>query len=79
MKIYIAGPMSGYEDCNYPAFAQVAAILRNAGYEVVSPAELNDQNTGYAAAMMEGWPKSKGANVEFQIAVILGLEIKGNL
>lgn len=38
-KIYIAGPMSGYPQNNYPAFDASASALRSLGYEVVSPAE----------------------------------------
>lgn len=38
-KIYIAGPMSGYPQNNYPTFHAAASALRSLGYEVVSPAE----------------------------------------
>lgn len=37
--VYLAGPMTGYPEHNYPAFTEGAALLREAGYEVVSPAE----------------------------------------
>ncbi|AYN58509.1 nucleoside 2-deoxyribosyltransferase [Arthrobacter phage Liebe] len=40
MKLYLAGPMSGYEEWNYPAFLAGAERLRAAGYDVVSPAEI---------------------------------------
>lgn len=39
-KLYIAGPMTGYADFNFPMFNAVAKSLREAGYEVVNPAEL---------------------------------------
>lgn len=39
--IYLAGPMRGYKDHNYPEFARVTQILRNRGYKVFSPAEAN--------------------------------------
>lgn len=40
-KVYIAGPMTGYVEFNYPAFHQAADQLRKMGFDVVSPAELN--------------------------------------
>ena len=36
--IYIAGPMTGYEDYNYPAFFAAEARFRDAGWEVLNPA-----------------------------------------
>ena len=41
-KIYVAGPMTGFPDYNYPAFHEAAALLRQAGYEVFNPAEIED-------------------------------------
>lgn len=40
MRVYIAGPMSGRELFNFPAFDYAAAQWRDAGWEVVSPADL---------------------------------------
>jgi hypothetical protein len=40
-RIYLAGPMSGYEMWNYPTFDTNARWLRDMGYEVMSPAELS--------------------------------------
>ncbi len=41
MKTYIAGPMTGYPDLNFPAFHAKAAEQRALGYSVVNPAEIN--------------------------------------
>lgn len=38
-QIYIAGPMSGYPEWNYPAFHAAADKLRKEGWIVHSPAE----------------------------------------
>ena len=42
-KVYIAGPMSGYEEFNFPAFNRVEELLRGTyGYKhVVNPAKLH--------------------------------------
>jgi hypothetical protein len=38
-RIYLAGPMAGYPERNYPAFMRAAKALRDLGYEVYNPAE----------------------------------------
>lgn len=43
MTYYIAGPMTGYPQFNIPAFDAAAYALRTMGYDVVSPAELDDE------------------------------------
>ena len=49
-RVYLAGPMTGYEHFNFPAFDAAAVDLRERGYEVVSPAEL-DSPAARAAAL----------------------------
>ena len=39
-KVYIAGPMRGLPDFNYPAFNEYAAIFRRNGWYVENPAEI---------------------------------------
>ncbi|MDO9277669.1 MAG: DUF4406 domain-containing protein [Polaromonas sp.] len=90
-KIYIAGPMSGLVDFNFPAFHRMAATFRAKGFEVVNPAEINancsadwfgclradirELVTCDAIVMLSGWEKSKGAKLEKHIADQLGMEI----
>ena len=51
MKIYLAGPMRGHHEHNFPEFYRVAERLREKGHEVFNPAE-NDN-----------WRKSQGLPV----------------
>ena len=39
-KIYIAGPMRGLPDFNYPTFNQYAQAHRNVGWDVANPVEI---------------------------------------
>lgn len=41
IRLYLAGPMTGLPDLNFPAFHAEAARLRALGYDVVNPAEIN--------------------------------------
>lgn len=88
MKIYIAGPMTGLPDLNYPEFNRVAAILRGSGHEVFNPAENPecDSWAGYmrislkqvcdadAIALLDGYMNSKGARLEALVACELGMQ-----
>lgn len=79
-RVYIAGPMTGYPDLNFPAFHRAASILRAAGHTVLNPAEINPNpgerwqtcmfrdlealDTCDAILMLSGWEKSPGAQIE---------------
>lgn len=91
-RIYVAGPMSGLPLLNHPAFHAAAAELRALGYEVENPADNPTPPCGSwlaymrmavaqvakcdAVVMLPGWEQSRGARVEFQLAVGLDLLVK---
>lgn len=90
-RIYISGPMSGLPELNFPAFHDAAEKLRGKGFDAVNPAELNaelDADWHYymrndikalcdcdALALLPGWEKSSGAQLELHIAHRLGLDV----
>lgn len=49
-RLYVVGPMRGYDQFNFPAFAEAASLLRDAGYEVCTPAE-SDLAIGFDPTM----------------------------
>ena len=53
MKLYLAGPMTGIEHYNFPAFDAAAKQLREAGHTVFNPAE-NDRENGFNATGLQG-------------------------
>ena len=46
MKTYLAGPMRGITDFNFPKFHRVATHLRRIGFDVFSPAERDEKQHG---------------------------------
>ena len=44
-RLYLAGPMSGYPEHNFPLFHSVAEQLRRHGHDVFNPAENKDGAT----------------------------------
>lgn len=88
---YVAGPMTGYPDLNFPLFHATAAHWRALGWHVINPAEINiDPAAGWVACMradikqlvdcdtivlLPGWQNSKGASLEHYIARQLGMNV----
>jgi hypothetical protein len=90
-RLYLAGPMAGFEDFNFPAFNKMADELRALGYEVENPADHGTVEgavwADYMAydltrlglcgmiALLPGWDLSQGARLEVMIAEHLGMRV----
>ena len=46
MKLYVAGPMRGIPEFNFPAFFETSRILRALGHTVFNPAERDNDHHG---------------------------------
>lgn len=51
--IYIAGPMTGYKDYNYPKFFEIDEKLVNLGWKTVNPARVADSLGGQDAFLAD--------------------------
>lgn len=59
MKVFISGPMSGYEDFNRAAFMNAEKLLKACGFDVFNPAWMDvgfANNSGYFQSM---WHKKE--------------------
>jgi hypothetical protein len=89
-RVYIAGPMTGLPDFNYPAFNEAAEQLKAAGFEPLNPAAhglpTNLHRSVYLkaglrlmldadkVALLPGYQNSPGAQLELHVAVAVGIE-----
>jgi len=90
-RVYIAGPMTGLPDFNFPAFHAMAATMRAEGWHVENPAEhghvegaewaeylrfdIGRLSTCEAMMLLPGWHRSRGARLEVHIAKEIGMRI----
>ncbi|NYH21407.1 DUF4406 domain-containing protein [Paraburkholderia bryophila] len=91
MKLYLAGPMTGYAELNFPMFHAEAARLRALGFDIVNPAEINAGTNAEwlvcmradikqlldcdGIALLPRWNESRGASIEHNLARDLGLRV----
>lgn len=91
MLIYVAGPMTGLPEFNYPAFRDAAAALGALGHDVEDPSTNENPTPGDyhgwlraglaqlircdAVALLPGWESSGGARLEVNVAATLGLRV----
>ncbi|HBO1301978.1 TPA: DUF4406 domain-containing protein [Pseudomonas aeruginosa] len=90
-RVYLSGPMTGIPDFNYPAFNAEEKRIRALGYIVENPAvnmvyrgapwetfmrdgikRLMDCDI---LALLPGWERSRGANIERGLAITLGMRV----
>ena len=70
MKIYIAGPMRGLPEFNFPAFYAAATELRRLGHTVFNPAERDNEHHGVDIS------KGNETGDEFQAAAQHGFNLR---
>ncbi|EFY9242407.1 DUF4406 domain-containing protein [Shigella boydii] len=89
VRVYIAGPMTGYKNFNREAFHNAEEELKREGHTVLNPAVLPDGLTQPqymdicmamircvdAIYMLKGWQRSAGAKAELALAEKLGYAV----
>lgn len=91
MTIYVAGPVTGVEGLNLPAFEDAARALEEAGFRAMIPHRFVPGGADHERAMrmtllwllshadgvciLDGWAHSRGAQVEVDVAMAVGLKV----
>jgi len=70
--VYVAGPMRGVAEFNFPAFAEATAQLRSRGYKVISPAE-QDLGRGFDPSGLTGHEDMAALGFDLREALIADL------
>lgn len=101
IRVYISGPITGYENGNQQAFKSAKDFLLELGYKVCNPHDIFGHDSIASDSSLteeqkyneymkldiielckcdrvmtiEGWEKSKGANIEVNLARQLGIKV----
>lgn len=91
-RLYVAGPMTGLPEFNYPAFRAAAVALTELGHDVEDPSTNENPTPGdyhgwlraglsqlircNGVALLDGWEASGGARLEVNVAATLGMRVK---
>jgi hypothetical protein len=75
MKVYVAGPMRGVPEFNFPAFNAAAAQLRALGHEVFNPAERDIEKYGKGVNNAAGDMGQAVREVNFSLRDALGADL----
>lgn len=78
MKIYLAGPMRGIPEFNFPAFHAAAKALREQGHEVFNPAEEDNKHHGtdVSAGNVDGCEQQAACQHGLTIRDALGRDMR---
>lgn len=90
-RLYVAGPMTGLPDFNYPAFREASTQLEAHGFDVEDPStNVNPTPDDYhgwlkaglaqlitcdGVALLDGWEASGGARLDVNVAATLGMRV----
>lgn len=89
--LYIAGPMTGIPEYNYPAFNDAETLLKSVGFKVLNPARqgfgltydeylkraMADVFACDGIALLPDWENSPGAKAEVALADALKKDASG--
>ena len=67
IKLYIAGPMSGLPEFNYPAFHAAIDELSGKGYVVYSPTDSEFENDGERFGKPKSWYMRRGIKMVCEV------------